>query len=145
MKKVLYVSLLFLSACAIRSVTPGDTLEVNMDFDLAALDMRHGLQLLTPPELKYVGIDDKKSEQRGQKLFVQHCQKCHGPKGFGNGPLAEKMKIKPANLTEIDLGTTNTYLVVQINKGRGDMPAWQDFLTEKEMFDLTNYIRTLSK
>jgi mono/diheme cytochrome c family protein len=142
--RVLFVSLLLVSsACAVRSITPGDAMEVNMDFDLAALDMRHGWAFLTPPKLTYVGTNDKESVQRGKALFSQHCQKCHGTYGRGNGPLAKKLTQTPANLQTITNDITNTYLVVQINQGKGDMPQWQDFLSQEQTYDLTNYIRTL--
>ncbi len=118
-------------------------MEMNMDFDLAAMDMRHGWAFFTPPKLTYVGSNDLDSIARGEKLFTQHCKKCHGRKGVGDGPLAMKMKIKPANLQNLTGDVTNTYLVVQINNGKGAMPRWEDFLNQQQAFDLTNYIRTL--
>ena len=139
---LILISAFIVSACAVRSITPGDTMEMNMDFDLASMDMRHGWAFMTPPKLTYVGVNDEDSVKRGQKLFSQHCQKCHGPKGTGDGPLAKKLNITPANLQNVSSETTNTYLVVQINNGRGDMPQWQDFLSQKQAYDLTNYIRT---
>lgn len=131
------------TACTMRSITPGDTMEMNMDFDLAAVDMRHGWAFMSPPKLAYVGVNDKDSEKRGQKLFQENCQKCHGETGVGDGPLAKETGIKPANLINISRQITNTYLVVQINNGKGDMPRWENALTQQQEFDLTNYIRTL--
>ncbi len=131
------------TACVMRSITPGDTMEMNMDFDLTAVDMRHGWAFMSPPKLTYVGTNDKDSIARGEKLFTQHCQKCHGESGVGNGPLAKEMKYKPANLQNLTGGITNTYLVVQINNGKGNMPRWQDALNQQQSYDLTNYIRTL--
>ncbi len=135
--------LVITTSCAVRSITPGDTMEMNMDFDLSAMDMRHGWAFLSTPRLKYVGTNDPDSVARGKVLFTQHCQKCHGETGIGDGPLAKQLKISPANLQNITSEQTNTYLVVQINNGRGDMPRWQDFLSEEQTFDLTNYIRSL--
>ena len=140
---LLIAGTLLLGACAVRSITPGDTMELNMDFDLAAMDMRHGWAFMTPPKLTYVGVNDKDSVARGKKLFAQHCLKCHGETGVGNGPLAKKMKIKPANLQNLTGDVTNTYLVVQINNGKGNMPRWQDIINQQQSYDLTNYIRTL--
>ena len=105
--------------------------------------MRHGWAFFTTPKLTYVGVDDKESVDRGGKLFAQHCQKCHGVTGVGDGPMAKKLNIEPANLQEIDNDKTNTYLVLQISSGRGNMPRWQDILTNQQSYDLTNYIRTL--
>lgn len=134
---------LVFSACVMRSITPGDTMEMNMDFDLSAVDMRHGWAFMSPPKLTYVGTNDEDSIARGQKLFEQHCQKCHGESGVGDGPYAKQTKIKPANLQNLTGDVTNTYLVVQINNGKGAMPRWQDALNQQQSYDLTNYIRTL--
>lgn len=137
------LSLFGVMACTVKSIAPGDTMEMNMDFDLAALDMRHGWFFTSSPQVTHIGELDKDAAARGEKLFVQHCQKCHGPSGVGDGPLAQKLKIKPANLKSISKEITNTYLVVQINRGKGNMPNWEDLLTTKETYDLTAYIRTL--
>ncbi|MFA5898245.1 MAG: c-type cytochrome [Hyphomicrobium sp.] len=37
----------------------------------------------------------------GHDLFIGHCAICHGLDGRGQGPLAEAMKIVPADLTQI--------------------------------------------
>lgn len=37
----------------------------------------------------------------GRELYVNHCAICHGLDGHGQGPLAEAMKITPADLTKI--------------------------------------------
>lgn len=37
----------------------------------------------------------------GRDLFIGHCAICHGLDGRGQGPLAEAMKIVPADLTQI--------------------------------------------
>jgi mono/diheme cytochrome c family protein len=37
----------------------------------------------------------------GRDLYVGHCAICHGLDGTGQGPLAQAMKIVPADLTQI--------------------------------------------
>lgn len=37
---------------------------------------------------------------RGHALFGRHCVACHGPQGKGNGPLAERLAKRPADLTD---------------------------------------------
>jgi mono/diheme cytochrome c family protein len=136
------ICLLAFSACAVRSFAPGHGgMEMNMNLDLSAMNMRHGWAVFSSPT-KY-DSKDQDSIARGKALFEQHCQKCHGVTGVGNGPKASALNKKPANLKNISHGTSNTYLIVQINDGKGEMPRWQDFLSERETVDLTNYIRTL--
>lgn len=35
----------------------------------------------------------------GQLVYAQHCAGCHGDKGDGNGPAAERLLVKPRNFT----------------------------------------------
>jgi mono/diheme cytochrome c family protein len=37
----------------------------------------------------------------GRDLYVGHCAICHGLDGTGQGPLAQAMKVVPADLTQI--------------------------------------------
>ena len=73
--------------------------------------------------------------RKGQQLYRTHCASCHGTAGLGNGPLAEYLKVPPANLTAIaarNRGVFPTEVVHQVVDGRrvvkthGDstMPIW---------------------
>jgi mono/diheme cytochrome c family protein len=73
----------------------------------------------------------------GQQLYRTHCASCHGPTGRGDGPLAEFLTVRPANLTGIaarNRGVFPTDVVSRIVDGRrvlkthGDsaMPVWGD-------------------
>ena len=42
-----------------------------------------------------------REDPSGRDLFIGHCAICHGLDGRGRGPLAEAMKIVPADLTQI--------------------------------------------
>lgn len=37
----------------------------------------------------------------GSGLFVNYCASCHGPNAKGNGPMADVLTTKPADLTTI--------------------------------------------
>ncbi len=39
--------------------------------------------------------------QQGRRLYEFHCQSCHGETGRGDGPTAEVLKVKPADLTKL--------------------------------------------
>ncbi|OFZ19853.1 MAG: hypothetical protein A2Z20_03620 [Bdellovibrionales bacterium RBG_16_40_8] len=115
------------------------------DRDLIEKNVRHGWTVFTGPKRTIVGVNDSESIERGQKLFVKHCQLCHGPNGEGDGQHSKELGIKPTNLTTIARILPNHFLVMQINEGRGDMPKWNDILEHQEAWDLTNYIQTLKK
>ena len=45
----------------------------------------------------------------GRDLFIGHCAICHGLDGRGQGPLAEALKIIPADLTQIAVKHEGTF------------------------------------
>lgn len=112
-------------------------------FDPLQQNLRHGFTVFTGPERTLLGVNDQDSIEKGHKLFERHCSSCHGASGAGDGELAKKLGLKPANLAAMARSFPNHYLVIQINQGRGDMPEWQDLLTPDQVWNLSNYIQTL--
>ena len=53
------------------------------------------------PRAEAVSPETPSQSPNGRDLFVGHCALCHGLDGRGQGPLAEAMKIVPADLTQI--------------------------------------------
>jgi len=73
----------------------------------------------------------------GAYVFRTYCASCHGALGRGDGPLADQLRYRPADLTAIarrNGGEFPTELVVRIVDGRKqvkghggpDMPVWGD-------------------
>ena len=73
----------------------------------------------------------------GGYLFKTYCATCHGTTARGDGPLAESMRRRPSNLTEIAKRNNGTFpqeLVYKVIDGREkvqghggpDMPVWGD-------------------
>jgi mono/diheme cytochrome c family protein len=107
---------------------------------------RHGWTVFSGPRPTKVYEQDAGSVTRGKKLFTMHCEKCHGSNGTGDGPQAEKLKIKPGNLTTFSKDYSNHYVVFQINEGRSkEMPKWKDLISTKESLDISNYILSIQK
>jgi mono/diheme cytochrome c family protein len=78
-----------------------------------------------------------KSVPAGSGLFSTYCAVCHGTDAKGTGPLADSLKRRPADLTQIAKrggGTFDKEMVKRIVDGRnpvkghggGDMPVWGD-------------------
>ena len=89
----------------------------------------------------------KDSLDRGKKLYETNCIQCHGEKGDGKGSLAETLETKPANFTDTHMMhmMTDGEIFWKISKGRGIMQSWETVLSEKERWDLVNYIKTFAK
>lgn len=71
----------------------------------------------------------------GQELFTKHCAQCHGADGKGNGPMANSLKVAPADLTRISQRAGGTFPASHIADiiryggnveahGQRDMPVW---------------------
>ncbi len=71
----------------------------------------------------------------GKARFEKHCASCHGVDGRGNGPVAEALRRKPADLTRLAArndGEFPFWFVYQTIDGRGmpaahgtrEMPVW---------------------
>jgi mono/diheme cytochrome c family protein len=89
---------------------------------------------------------DASSIEEGRKLYLRHCASCHGPSGKGDGSMALAGGT-PANLTDEtwDHGSSDGEIFVVIRDGTSsDMEPYKDRLTEKQMWQLVNYIRSLS-
>ena len=88
---------------------------------------------------------DGPSIEEGRKLYLRHCASCHGPSGKGDGSMALAGGT-PANLTDEtwDHGSSDGEIFVVIRDGTSsDMEPYKDRLTEKQMWQLVNYIRSL--
>lgn len=93
---------------------------------------------------------DAVSLQRGEQIFLQRCTGCHGKKGDGKGPNSPDILPRPRNLRNADFmnSISDRRLFESILYGvQGTaMPPWIDYgLTQKEVGDVINYLRSFSK
>ncbi len=94
-----------------------------------------------------------REKQRGQGLYEYYCALCHGKTGEADGFNAFNMSTQPAKHTDaILMGTlSDTQIQLIIREGGSalgrspQMPPWGGVLTDQEISDLTDYIRTLAK
>ena len=96
--------------------------------------------------LKNPLTDKKSSAQDGKKTFVQYCVTCHGNEGMGNGPASVSLNPKPQNLTSKEVQKqSDGNIFWKVSNGRGAMVAWKFTLSEKQRWQLVNFIRELGK
>lgn len=81
----------------------------------------------------------------GQQIYEQNCLVCHGVKGYGDGPAANSLPVKPFDLTTHVLLHDEQYLYATILNGRGSMPAWGNRLTQDQILDVIAYTRLLAR
>lgn len=77
------------------------------------------------------------------RLFNINCAVCHGAKGTGNGPLAEKIGAV-ANLTlPVYTSMADGTMFHSITYGKNNMGSYASQLDRKQRWMLVQYIRTL--
>jgi len=86
--------------------------------------------------------------KKGQHIFHQRCELCHGSKGEGNGRMIKVVKAPPpADLTSSRL--PDDYLTKIIAGGgrsvqrSSQMPPWGDELSEQEILAVIEYIKSI--
>ena len=88
----------------------------------------------TPPTRRARSRVDDKVLAIGKKVFTDKCQKCHGPKGLGDGPDADPDHAEDMNLTNPKRADRNPDGVVfyKVLNGRRSpkMPAFKDELLD---------------
>lgn len=73
----------------------------------------------------------------GSYTYRTYCASCHGAKGKGDGPLAESLRIRPPDLTQLAKRNDGNYPAETVHRiidgrkavdghGGPDMPVWGD-------------------
>jgi len=83
-------------------------------------------------------------QTRGSEAYMTNCLPCHGETGDANTPAGKKLKAASFMTPEV-LKKTDAEMFVTIRKGKDDMPAWGEVLTDDEIKNVIAYIRTLQK
>lgn len=86
---------------------------------------------------------DAASLKKGQDLYKANCATCHGNTGEGDGPMAKKLKTKPASIKTAIKGQTDGELFWKISEGKPPMPPFKSSLKEADRWAIVNYIRSL--
>jgi len=94
----------------------------------------------------------EQEEKRGAKLYVMHCQACHGSNGVGGQPVPPMLRnpdyFEPPALDDSQHAWhhSDENLVEMILEGSPrtpQMPAWKSVLSQQEAADLVAYMKSL--
>ena len=84
---------------------------------------------------------DAASLARGKQIYDTNCASCHGGTGKGDGPAAQALNPKPADLAIMAQHSAGD-LAWKVETGRGPMPPWKGVLAENQIWDVVNYVRS---
>ena len=130
--------------------------------DQPSVDYQAGPRLLPPEEAvpvsrpSYLDVRsdlvnpvpaDEVSLERGATLYSFHCAVCHGPSGQGDGSVVAFWREdarRPANLTEARFRDyPDNILYNVITQGLGGMPPLRENMTERQYWDVVNFVHSL--
>lgn len=91
---------------------------------------------------------DVSAVARGNALYSSKgCPVCHGEKGRGDGPGIASLRIPPPDFTNRDRmitrGDPDLFWAIIRGRERAKMPAYRNELSENDVWDLVNYLRSL--
>lgn len=133
-----------MQASRARPVPPRTRPQNSALFDGSA-EMAATGELADIPAAWASGPERKKLEQLGQRVYAAHCAACHGLDGRGGTPAA-KAEGMPAIVPFSDdkyapAGLAQLYR--SIAKGQGNMPAYGDKLSIREIWAAALHVRRL--
>lgn len=86
------------------------------------------------------------STKAGQALYVRTCAACHGKTGLGDGPKAKSLKTPPTNFTTAEFqNQTDGEHFYKTKTGKADMPKYEGKMSDDDIWNLVNYMRTFKK
>ena len=82
--------------------------------------------------------------QKGGLMYQKLCWTCHGKTGLGDGPAGKTLNPKPKNFKlESVQEQSDGELFWKISNGNGMMLPYKHSLSEEQLWQLVNFIRTL--
>ncbi|HPA87444.1 MAG TPA: cytochrome c [Bacteroidales bacterium] len=82
----------------------------------------------------------------GKALYTKHCASCHGKTGLGDGVKARMLKDFAGDFSGAYYqNQTDGEHFYKTKVGRGEMPKYEGKLTDDDIWNMVNYMRTFKK
>jgi mono/diheme cytochrome c family protein len=109
---------------------------------VAEVAMLVGMTVLVAGSVPAWAQSQDDAVEPGKDAYTRHCAVCHGLEGYGNGPLADAMKIAPSDLTRLAAAHGGEFPSAKVSDvirngggvlghGTPAMPAWGLYFAEK--------------
>jgi mono/diheme cytochrome c family protein len=86
------------------------------------------------------------SNKAGLAVYTKNCASCHGKAGLGDGVKARSLKQFPGDFSKADFqNQTDGDHFYKTKIGRGEMPKYEGKLTDDDIWNTVNYMRTFKK
>jgi mono/diheme cytochrome c family protein len=86
------------------------------------------------------------STKAGLAVFTKNCASCHGKTGLGDGVKARALKNFPGDFSKPAFqNLSDGEIFYKTKTGRDEMPKYEGKLTDDEIWNTVNYLRTFKK
>jgi mono/diheme cytochrome c family protein len=86
------------------------------------------------------------SNKAGATLYNKMCASCHGKAGLGDGVKARALKDFPGDFSGAYYqGQTDGEHFYKTKFGRGEMPKYEGKVSDDDIWNMVNYMRTFKK
>ena len=100
----------------------------------------------TADQKKNPVISNEQSIASGKALFNKECMSCHGKKGKGDGPASITVGKPVGDMTSaVFQAQSDGAIFWKTTTGRPPMPSFGKKLTEEQVWQIINYMRTFNK
>ena len=130
--------ILFSSAVAVIGLS---FTTVNLDAQTKPWDAPANFKSMANPVAK-----GDASNKAGKTLYDKNCASCHGKTGLGDGVKARALKDFPGDFSaEAYQNQTDGEHFYKTKTGRGEMPKYEGKLSDDDIWNIVNYMRTFKK
>lgn len=84
---------------------------------------------------------------KGEAIYKEHCLRCHGRLGDGQGPDAADLIVRPTDFHQPQSRAKSDFeLLVAVSNGVlfSPMHSWRERLSDEQMMDVIAYVRALA-
>jgi mono/diheme cytochrome c family protein len=86
------------------------------------------------------------SNKAGMALYTKNCASCHGKTGLGDGVKARMLKDFPGDFSTAGYqNQTDGEQFYKTKFGKGEMPKYEGKLSDDDIWNIVNYMRTFKK
>ncbi len=89
---------------------------------------------------------EDESLKMGKMQYSKNCASCHGKTGLGDGTKARSLDTFPGDLTsDAYLGQTDGENFYKSKFGRNEMPKFENKISDEDIWNIVNFIKTFKK
>jgi mono/diheme cytochrome c family protein len=90
--------------------------------------------------------NDDASVKLGRMLYTKNCASCHGKTGLGDGTKARGLDTHPGDMSASAYQSqTDGEHFYKTKFGRGEMPKYENKISDEDIWNIINFMRTFKQ